>query len=332
MDIAALDPGTSLYKAIAEGVRGSQDYPMGGLALAPNERSGLSRDVQNYAVLYLDAYVVAAQCALLESAPAALTASDAKPQGPAGVFTDETFMRLQTETDGAIFVCHDNYTRNGSTFAQQVEIPQVPGQKATNYRSLQRDSARCYLLLILVAIRAYIEKANADLQKGQFKAPEVAKYLIDKLQKLKFGVGMLQANDIHVDQMGIVLRGALKSGQPVLEAAGIFADFKYITEFMLVADNRGKAVDASKLSPAAKQVLDYNVGNNAQLMLPKEYARVTQALRDRHPDEWAQYKTFAKIFRPADAQATPPGSASSTRRDTEMQSDSPARRAKEPSS
>ena len=75
----------------------------------------------------------------------------------------------------------------------------MPGLKPTNYRSLQRDSARCYLLLLLVAIKAYIGRASEHLQKGSFKAPEVANYLIDKLQKLKFGVGMLQPNDIHVD-------------------------------------------------------------------------------------------------------------------------------------
>ena len=86
----------------------------------------------------------------------------------------------------------------------------------------------------------------------------MAHYIIDKLQKLKFGVGMLQPNDIHVDQMYIALRGALKCGQPVLEAAGILGDFKYIIEFMQAAENRGKVLDATKLSPAAKTVPDYN--------------------------------------------------------------------------
>ena len=76
-----------------------------------------------------------------------------------------------------------------------------------------------------MAIRAYVAKASVDLQQGSLNAAEVARYLIDKLQKLKYGVGMLQQKDIHVDQLGIVLRGVLKSGQPVLEAAGILADF-----------------------------------------------------------------------------------------------------------
>lgn len=300
IDIAALDPGTSLYKAIQEGIRGNQDYPQGGLALTQQERATLQRDVQQYATLYIDAYVVAVQCSLLEGAPSALTPADGKVVAPAGVFTDETFAKLSAETDAAIFVCHDNFTRNGG-FGLQVEILQVPGVKPTNYRSLQRDSARCYLLLLLVAMKAFIGRAAEQLSSGSFNKPEVAKYLVDKLMKLKFGVGMLQANDIHVEQMAIALRGAAKYGQPVLEAAGIFGDFKYITEFMVAPENRGKPVDPSKLSADAKTVPDYNVGSHAELMLPQEYVAVTKALRERQPDEWAQYRTFAKIFKKADA-------------------------------
>ena len=94
VDIATLDPGTSLYKAIQEGVRGSQEYPLGGLALTPPEKASVERDVQNFASLYSDAYVVAAQCGLLETAPAALTQADGKINLPAGVFTEEGFATL----------------------------------------------------------------------------------------------------------------------------------------------------------------------------------------------------------------------------------------------
>lgn len=142
-------------------------------------------------------------------------------------------------------------------------------------------------MLMLVTIKAYIGRAGEQLQQGSFKAPEVAKYLIDKLQKLKFGVGMLQGNDIHVDQMGIALRGVLKYGQPVLQAAGILADFEYITGFIVAPAMRGKPLDPSKLSATAKTTPDYNTGNQAELMLPQEYVAVTKALRERHPDEWA---------------------------------------------
>lgn len=45
--------------------------------------------------------------------------------------------------------------------------------------------------MILVIIKAYVGKASEDLQKGSMNAAEVGKYIIDKLQKLKYGIGML---------------------------------------------------------------------------------------------------------------------------------------------
>ena len=50
-DIGALEPTSSLYKAILEGIRGGQDFPQRGLALNPQERASLSEDVKNYAVM-----------------------------------------------------------------------------------------------------------------------------------------------------------------------------------------------------------------------------------------------------------------------------------------
>lgn len=75
---------------------------------------------------------------------------------------------------------------------------------------------------------------------------------------------MLQNKDIHVDQIGIVLRAVIKNSQPVLEAAGILQDFQYITEFILVHANRAKPLDPSKLSAIAKSVPDYNTANYAE--------------------------------------------------------------------
>lgn len=41
-------------------------------------------------------------------------------------------------------------------------------------------------------MKAYLGKAGDDLKKGQLKAPDVAHHLIDKLQKLKYGIGLMQ--------------------------------------------------------------------------------------------------------------------------------------------
>ena len=86
---------------------------------------------------------------------------------------------------------------------------------------------------------------------------------------------------------------------------------------------RGQPLDASKLSAVAKTVPDYHVGNAAELALPAEYVRVTKALRERPPDEWAQYKTFAKIFKKSEPST--PGAPGSSRRDTEMSGASPGK-------
>ena len=74
-------------------MRGGADYPVG-IALAAHEKAAIQRDLQMYAAFYFDAYVVVAQCALLEAAPAALAQNDPKVTEPAGVFSDETFTRL----------------------------------------------------------------------------------------------------------------------------------------------------------------------------------------------------------------------------------------------
>lgn len=67
-------------------------------------------------------------------------------------------------------------------------------------------------MFMLVVIKAYVGKATVDLEQKTINGPEVAKFLIEKLFKLKYGVGMLLAQDIHVDQIGIVLRGIVKYG------------------------------------------------------------------------------------------------------------------------
>lgn len=86
---------------------------------------------------------------------------------------------LEKETDRAVFICYDNYIRNGSLFAGGDLV--IAQGKVTNYRQLQRDSARCYMLFILVIIRAYVAKAAADLKGGALNAAEVGRYIIDKL-------------------------------------------------------------------------------------------------------------------------------------------------------
>lgn len=58
--IAALDPNTSLFKAILDGMRGSQDYPTGGLLLTQDEKKNVQTYLKMYITLYTDAYVTSA--------------------------------------------------------------------------------------------------------------------------------------------------------------------------------------------------------------------------------------------------------------------------------
>lgn len=113
--------------------------------------------------MYIDAFVVASQCSLLENAPTPLEPKDGRVSGPAGVFTNEVFEKLQKETDKAIFICYQNYIHNNCSFVLEQEYSGIPGLKKPNYRSLQKDSARCYLLFLLVAVRAYVGQASDEL-------------------------------------------------------------------------------------------------------------------------------------------------------------------------
>lgn len=135
-DISALDPTSSLYKAIHDGVRGNPDYPSQHLVMTQEEKAALQADVRLYAQNYIDAYVVAAQCGLLESTPPAVAANEARAPSPAGVFTDELFAKLQAETDLVIFICYDTYLRNDKAFTGADPKPMYGIEKVTSYRNL----------------------------------------------------------------------------------------------------------------------------------------------------------------------------------------------------
>lgn len=95
---------------------------------------------------------------------------------------------------------------------------------------------------------------------------------------------------------------------------------------MLVYENRGKPVDASKLSAAAKSAVDYDTPGAADKVLPDDYHKIMKAIRDRPVEDWTAYSSFAKIFKKADDQAVAPGTPAGNRRDTEMSIESPGKR------
>ena len=203
-DITSLDPQTSLFKAMVTAFRGNNDYPQN-LTLAPHEKAEVEREVQVYSTCYIDAFVIFKQCSLLEQVPTMQQTNVQGTDSLAGIFTDEIFEKIQKEIDIVLFICHFNYVRNGRTFNQQDSPPQIPSHSPMIFRNLQRDSCRCYLLLMCIFIRAYLSKAVEDQKKAKFEKGKVAAYVVDKLQKMNFGVSILQNNDFHVYQIGIVL-------------------------------------------------------------------------------------------------------------------------------
>lgn len=196
-----------------------------------------------------------------------------------------------------MFICNFNYARNGKTFNQHEQLPQIPSFNNQNYRNLQRDSTRCYILLLGIFLKAYLSKAVEDQKSGKFNKGKVAQYTIDKLQKLNFGISMLQNNDFHVHQIGIVLKDCLKVYKGVLDAAGITNDFQYLTEFMTTIQNRGLPIDKSKLSAAAQAVPDYNAPGIAEKSLPADFIKIIKAIDARSLEDWSKYKVFTRIFK-----------------------------------
>ena len=69
---------------------------------------------------------MSAQCEILEAIPCMLV-DNLNKATPAGVFTEEIFAKLMCDTDAIIFICHDNFIRNGQTFDNITNIAQLKG-------------------------------------------------------------------------------------------------------------------------------------------------------------------------------------------------------------
>lgn len=95
---------------------------------------------------------------------------------------------------------------------------------------------------------------------------------------------------------------------------------------MLVAENRTKPVDVSKLGVVAKNCVDYDTPGAAEKQLPDDYVKIMTAIKNRPIEDWTAYSSFAKIFKKSDDQAVAPGTPSGNRRDTEMSIESPGKR------
>ena len=199
-----------------------------------------------------------------------------------------------------LLICQFNFVRNGKTFNRPENPPSIPNWSPLIFPNLQRDSCRCYLLLMCIFVRAYLSKAVEDQKKGKFEKSKVAAYVVDKLQKMNFGISMLQNNDFHVHQIGIVLQDCQVTYKAVLEEAGIASDFKYLTEFMTAQQNKGLPIDKSKLSQASQAIPDFNAPGVAENHLPADFLKTVKTIDARTIADWTSYKLFSRIFKKSD--------------------------------
>jgi len=124
-----------------------------------------------------------------------------------------------------VFMCYYAWKRNGSKFTMDEKYK----AEMYNYRDIQKDSMRCYLLYIPIHIAKYLVDISAK-PKAQVNADEVFEFVIYKLKLLKFGLQTLLSNDYHLIQIMRMLKAIKDSAGAVLTAYGIMEDFDKIAE------------------------------------------------------------------------------------------------------
>lgn len=143
--------------------------------------------------MYFDAFATASQCQKLEP-----------------IQQDKIWEDSSTET--LVYICYNNWIKSGKSFVQPHDCIEK-----YNFKSIQKDSMRCYLLYIPVQIRAFI----CQIQQDNFDAGQITNFLIQKLKLLKFGIRMLEVNDLHVRQIKLFLEDTVSKIQPLLDKCNI---------------------------------------------------------------------------------------------------------------
>ena len=140
--------------------------------------------LKHFKLLYIDAFVASSQCSQLE------------------------FIEKQDVHEQLILQCYKHWVKNSKTFKL---LPDT--LENYQYRNIQKDSMRCYLLYITVQIKQYICKVSPE----NLNVEEVSTFLIKKLKLLKFGAKMLTANDYHIQQLNLNLQTIFNNIQPILD-------------------------------------------------------------------------------------------------------------------
>lgn len=225
---------------------------------------------KNYRNLYLDAFVAAMQCESLKQS--------LKHAG-----MDQTVEQNDVTAGSALLMCYDNFQRNGQEFGLKDGLDY-------NYRNIQKDSIRCFLLLVTIQMKKYIME-NKDTPKDQ-----VQKFLIKNLLLLIKGVSMYKNIDLHIMQISNQLVIIQKYAMPFLEKNDLKEDFHQAIEIInghsknLCGDR--KIEDVQKMVLPNKPGINLSEEENCASM--KEYETTVQELLAMDNSQWIEFETFRK--------------------------------------
>lgn len=128
----------------------------------------------------MDGVVATLQCECLEYAIQDQGLKQAKPPAEIAIESNDAIV------GAALLICNEHFKTNNETFDVN---------DGSKYRNIQKDSMRCLLLYISMAIKKFIfdTNSNKDVQPDF-----VFKYMIRHFKLLKLGVEMLKPSDIHI--------------------------------------------------------------------------------------------------------------------------------------
>lgn len=157
---------------------------------------------------------------------------------------------------------------------------------------------KCLSLFQLVTLRAFMKHCVSIVSTDKFDAGKAAKFILDKLQKLKFVTAeMLLTDDLHVDQFLLGLQSASDLGQEVLKKCEIAEDYKKIMDSIENKETRQKPLALDQLSVFARGCLeDFSVEGAYRKHINKDFLEVMEMLQQRPAELWLKYELFEKTF------------------------------------
>jgi len=136
-------------------------------------------------------------------------------------------------------------------------------------------------------IKKFLLQAS-QLPKEEFKADDVANYVVHKLKLLKIGMLMILKSDFHATQIQEMLKSIGKSASAVIEAADLKKDFDHLLMQIAPEAERDNELDESVLSDRAKKIIVNPLTHLSQLS--PVYLKQLEGLAERESSEWLSYE------------------------------------------